>query len=552
MPSSHSSSSHSSSSRSSSSHSSSSHSSSSHSSSSHSSSWGSSRSSGSSWGSSGSSGGFWGRSRSSPSRHSESSHSSEVYRSHYVRGGSMEGRVIERSRSNQPQGYVAREHYNVEPIPHYGVKHNYLYYPLSWTDAATGREYPRGYYDENGAYYDNVVFRQTDGVYKNVVCQCEYCDTVSKIDWTEGGPLICPQCGGTMKILSKLDEYTQDPLYRKIGRRRDAGGSRFSPYAAMAVIALIFIFVIAVFAGIRDSYDERKSNLSPYDGGYDYGGNEMPPDPVVPVGFGEAVYLKDLGSGAFSISDESDYDRVLIWDEDEESYYEAESQLWAWFNTDVTPPLWQYWYEPISQDYGDYGWMEYEKGVWFIEANAGNWIQVPRSYDTTPLWHIETRSPEDPEPPLVPDSPENSANSEEEPEDDSAEELQSRPYHGGDSEENLNVPLMFNEVIYLNQTASDAYVITGDYDHDLEPVWNDTNHCYYEPETGMWLWYNIYADSPHWQYWYGPISGNYRSAGWLEYENGSWYLENPAGEWIPLPEEYDASPLWHIDAEPAD
>ena len=227
MPSSHSGSSHSSSSHSSSSHSSggfSSHSSSSHSSSSHSS-W----SSGSSSWSSGSGSSSWGSSRSSnsgsrssgPSRHSSSSRSAATkYRSSYVRSGSMAGSIIPRTRYNQPRGYVAGNHYNINPIPHYCVHHNYYYYPFSWTDEASGREYKKGYYDEEGKYYENVVFR-TNGTYKTVICKCEYCDTITKIDWTEGGPLICPQCGGTLTIVSALDEYTQDPNYEKVRTRAD-------------------------------------------------------------------------------------------------------------------------------------------------------------------------------------------------------------------------------------------------------------------------------------------------------------------------------------------
>ncbi len=368
MPSSHSSSSHSSSSHSSSSHSSSSHSSSSRS--------GSSRSSsGGSWRSSSRSG--------SPSRHSRSSHSPETYRSHYVRDGSMRGSVIQRVRSNQPQGYDPGEHYNVTPIPHYCVRHNYEYYPLSWTDRSTGREYKKGYYDENGQYYETVVFRRSDGVYKNVVCQCQYCDTVSKIDWTEGGALICPQCGGSMKICSALDEYTQDPMYRKLQAspgyvdyrdRRSGFASRAKLLGVIAMVLAILVIGVAAAAihimdtGVHRYVEDQISNTAL---------------------FGTSIHLRDLGDGAYEIVSGGNYDRTLQWDAGEESYYDPDSQLWAWYNTDVTPPLWQYWYEPISGDYGDFGWMEYEDGLWYIEAEQGEWTRVPQDYDITPLWHIE-------------------------------------------------------------------------------------------------------------------------------------------------------------------
>ena len=564
MPSSHSGSSHSSSSHSSSSHSSggfSSHSSSSHSSSSWGSSWGSSRSSRSSRSSSrGPSGSLWGSLRdpvSGPSRHSAGSHSSSptIYKSHYVRSGSMRGSVIDRPRYNQPRGYTPSEHHNVSPIPHYCVHHNYFYYPLSWTDEATGQEYKRGYYDENGQYYENVVF-QTDGVYKNVICQCEYCDTISKIDWTEGGPLICPQCGGTMKILSALDEYTQDPNYEKnksIPSYVDyadrgsyvSGSSGGSTLATLIKCILIIVGVILAVVvlmefvrGSRYQEDDFPIGYVREDGGVYQGngswvwfetpGNNVQEDPPSnPELFNSVIYLNDVAPGVGQITGDYNHDRELIWDESEESYHDPDSDLWAWYNTDVYPNLWQYWYEPISQDYGDYGWMEWEDGVWYIEADRDEWIQVPDQYDTSPLWHIEYHG-------------------------EDAENSHTIPLHVDDSSENISNPDLFNEIIYLERVSDDSYVITGNVEHDLEPVWQQEEQSYYEVESGMWLWYNTDVEPNLWQYWYEPISQDFGNYGWMEWEDGTWYIEANAGDWIPLPEEYDTSPLWHIVASDSD
>lgn len=101
------------------------------------------------------------------------------------------------------------------------VRHNYLYYPFDWTDEVTGKKYRQGYYDEDGNYYKDVVFRR-NGKYEDILCQCEYCDTVTKLDWTEDGPLICPQCGGSMKILSALDEYAREPNWDSVRQSGDS------------------------------------------------------------------------------------------------------------------------------------------------------------------------------------------------------------------------------------------------------------------------------------------------------------------------------------------
>ena len=106
--------------------------------------------------------------------------------------------------------------------------------------------------------------------------------------------------------------------------------------------------------------------------------------------FGKTLYLKRGTSGGYRFTTDSAYVKKLTWDSAEESYYDDESGLWLWFNTNVEPPLWQYWYEPISGDYGNYGWMEYENGRWYIETRAGSWSLVPQKYDTSALWFVET------------------------------------------------------------------------------------------------------------------------------------------------------------------
>ena len=566
MPSSHSGSSHSSSSHSSSSHSSGGFSS--HSSSSHSSSWSSSGHS-SSWGSSG--GSLWGSSSRSasrgPSTHSQTSRSSALkYRSHYVRDGSMQGKIIQRTRTNQPGGYVAERHYDVNPVTHYCVHHNYLYYPFSWTDEATGAEYKKGYYDEDGKYYESVVFRK-DGQYKNVVCQCEFCDTITKIDWTEGGPLICPQCGGTMKILSALDEYTRDPQYDSYRLKSDyvdygnrnqfsysRGGSsssaRSTLAAAIAVIAFIIMVTFVFFGQTRSQYEDARYVLysgTYYRNGhlYDFveyndgtrdeylhsgdvyspGGSDSEPlsNPAL---FGSVIFLSDMGDSVYAITDDDNaYDRQLIWNEDEQSYYEEASKLWAWFNTDVEPPLWQYWYEPISGDYGDYGWMEYEDGTWYIEQSRGNWIELPEKYDSTPLWRIDPDSVQE----ALKDA-----------------EVSTSDFNDSGEDLHLSNPELFGNEIALIEGGPGIYRIAEE-GGDKVLIWKEQENSYHDEATGLWLWYNTTVEPPLWQYWYEPISGDFGDFGWMEYEDGTWYIEIDAGVWIELPEEYDSTALWHID-----
>ncbi len=115
--------------------------------------------------------------------------------------------------------------------------------------------------------------------------------------------------------------------------------------------------------------------------------------------FGETIYLDGDKGGSYKIVTGQDfYNKRLKWDYGYDSYYDKSTDCYVWYNTDVAPNLWQYWYEGISSDYGDYGWMEYEdttddgqdNGVWYIEESSGSWVELPDKYDTTNLWHIVT------------------------------------------------------------------------------------------------------------------------------------------------------------------
>ena len=88
----------------------------------------------------------------------------------------------------------------------------------------------------------------------------------------------------------------------------------------------------------------------------------------------------------------SEIGRTCKWDSEYDCYYDEPTDCYFWKNDTIDPPQWQYWYEGISSDYGDYGWMEYDfdEKIWYIEKSDGDWIRLPKSYDTTDLWHFKT------------------------------------------------------------------------------------------------------------------------------------------------------------------
>ena len=74
---------------------------------------------------------------------------------------------------------------------------------------------------------------------------------------------------------------------------------------------------------------------------------------------------------------------------------------------------------------------------------------------------------------------------------------------------------------------------------------------YYDPETGMWFYWNEYIEPAQWQYWYDDISCEYEDEGygWLEYDDihDEWWIEMSEGSWGCLnPDFYDTSNMWHF------
>ncbi len=92
----------------------------------------------------------------------------------------------------------------------------------------------------------------------------------------------------------------------------------------------------------------------------------------------DSYYVKSIG-------------RYCDWDDEMECYYDPETDCYFWYNDTTKTHTWQYWYEDISSDYGDYGWMEWDSSEqqWYIEVSDGEFIELPSKYDTSNLWHVE-------------------------------------------------------------------------------------------------------------------------------------------------------------------
>ncbi len=290
-------------------------------------------------------------SSSSSSSRSRSSHSSSHHSSYSSSARSIfqSNKPVYRKRTSQPYGWDNAQHGAVGHF--YGAAHDYDYYPQGWT-APDGQYFKEGYYDENGQHYDNMIMAGSETMLK-----CDYCGSRMVYKWKEGELPVCDKCGATLQI-----DITD--------KKKAASGSGmkgvFSAIPLVGKIAIgVFIcsltlpFFVIVAALIATSTANNSSSSARYE----------------TVSAKNSIYVDEI-------------DRTCHLDG--EDWYDSKTECWFYYNDSAAPAQWQYWYEGISSDYGDYGWMEYDmgEGAWYIETDNGNWVHLPAGYDTSKLWHM--------------------------------------------------------------------------------------------------------------------------------------------------------------------
>ena len=297
----------------------------------------------------------------SSSSHSSVSHSGYSPHSGSSRSGSVASAWVYRPTRNQPKGY------RYTTRSYCGTRHNYTYYGQPWTHE--GVEYQAGYYDENGDWYRDVAFVNRGST---ILYSCPYCGTETKLANDYAGPLSCPNCNGSLTKVSEVDELICDDT--ELG----AGGSKGFDFRKVIILLACWFIIIGmintvfgIFLGFARGLGSNKQTVSNVDI------------------YGREIYLERVSKDAYVITeDKEDSDKTLKWDYGADSYYDKESDCYVWYNTDVAPNLWQYWYEGVSSKYSDYGWMEHEDDGWYIEVKGGDWRRISVDRD---LWYIEER-----------------------------------------------------------------------------------------------------------------------------------------------------------------
>ncbi len=319
---------------------------------------------------------------SSHSYHSSSSHSSSYHSSSSHSRSSHVSTPVYRQRTNQPTGYKGSS-----PKIYRCKSHDYSYYPDSWTDESTGTTYKAGYYDEAGNFYEDVVVT-SGGVIPpgtNVLCECDYCRSKLLREWKEG-EMSCPNCGGTVHVVSHMDDVLPETSYTSGNYGTNNGGKK---KRNILIIILAVLMAPCFLGGLIEACEDDS------DPGYQYESENYKEDSDADQ-FGDKMFLKKSGDG-YEITTSEDYsshaddpDYMRLVRDNDGNYYDKATEGYAYYNTDLSPAQFQYWFEGISSDYGDYGWMEYDQdqNKWYIEVASEDWQVLPDKYDTSRLWYI--------------------------------------------------------------------------------------------------------------------------------------------------------------------
>ena len=311
-----------------------------------------------------------GGSHHSSSSHRSFSHSSSSYRS----GGTRSSRpsymrYTHRIRIHQPLGYRSTLSGYIPPTMYVCEAHDYVFYPTDWTDPETGKQYQKGYYDETGTYYKDLALKDATGKYTSKLV-CDYCGTEIRAEWTDDSAPSCPNCGAVLREVLTGIAFDRQKKTVVLNDSDLYGTTSSGPLLSFIVWGLMILWMISI--PLFELSGPVIDFLLAYS---DHSGSRIVTT-VTP--HEDSIYVEEIG-------------RTCKWYDSYESYYDSTTDCYFWYNTDIEPNVWQYWYEDISSDYGEYGWMEYDEteDCWYIEVSNSHWEILPDKYDTYYLWHIE-------------------------------------------------------------------------------------------------------------------------------------------------------------------
>lgn len=254
------------------------------------------------------------------------------------------------------------------PIIYRSPNRSFNYFPFLWYDLNNNRHEP-GYYDMETGEKVNEDAVEKNGKFETLY-KCSYCGTETKVVWESGQKPVCPACGAPLEMTppEAKDNVQNASTGKKVLNKKTGTG------------CFIIVLLIYVFLMMRSCVGSIFPKSEPVSYPSEYSDVVLPAPEMIdePANTPEdSIYVDAL-------------ERYCYWNDEYESYYDKRTDCYFYYNRDLAVPVWQYWFEGISSDYGDYGWMEYDEkeGKWYIETGNNNWVVLPDRYDFSDLWHF--------------------------------------------------------------------------------------------------------------------------------------------------------------------
>lgn len=433
----------------------------------------------------------------------------------------------------------------VKPIFHHCYKHDYYYYSSDFYDETTNVHYKKGYYDEDGTYYEDLNLKYSETEIIEIV-ECEYCGSSEKIDLKNakiGETFKCSNCNALLNLDNitelntdyyvcdendnfpneQIETYYEDEPYNGYSNSYSNSSNNYSTNTSSSnkgigiitgfVCFFLFICCFPCFLGTLDnssfdndySYNEEDYYYD-YDYDNDYDDNYYEDEDDYNTSYENFYDYEIFGDNLYV----PEIDRTCYFDGD--YYYDSVTDCYFYYNTDVSPAQMTYWYEDFSSQYGDdYGWIEYDEndGNWYVEVDYGEWevVDNPPSY----FWYTSFDS------------------------------------------------LLTGNDITFNDTNYDENNYVYNYDNvelgstiyisEIDRYCSLDGEDYYDSETDCYFYIDYDNETPIVLYWYEDFSSEYGDYGWLDYDerDGNWYVEVDYDEWeiVDNPPDY----FWHTSYE---
>ena len=141
-------------------------------------------------------------------------------------------------------------------------------------------------------------------------------------------------------------------------------------------IFILFAITVVIYEGVSEKKAEMEYRAEKRESNEDL--------------YGKYLYLDKIDEDVYKVvSEDEDPERRLEWNEEFCGYYDDLSDGYAWY--DEKREKWKYWFNGISSDYKDYGWMVYKPEGWRIQRDRVDWIKLPEKYDRSKLWYIKQK-----------------------------------------------------------------------------------------------------------------------------------------------------------------